>query len=198
VGSLRTIRGTFDFQNRLFRITRGHVDFIGLEEINPVLDIQAETRVGPVTIIVKLSGTADRIILDLSSDPVMDRTDIISYLVFGRPANELNDQQSFNAGQAALNLTGRLAAKELKTILGDAFSLDVLTLESAGGDITQGALAVGKYVTPEIFVLYRYRFMADEPNQVEITYEINRNFSIETQLGDEKTTGIDFVLNFDF
>ncbi len=197
-GALHTVRGSFEFQNRFFKVTRGSVDFIGLEEINPNLDILAETRIGRVTIIVKLTGTADRMVLDLGSEPLMDRTDIISYLVFGRPARELTQQQSFNAEQAALNLTGRLAVKELKNILGDAFNLDVLTLESSDGDLSRGALAVGKYVTPEIFVLYRHRFKADESDQVEITYEINRNFSIETQLGDEKTTGIDFVLNFDF
>jgi|GEM_PF-4555719 len=198
LGSLHTVRGTFDFQSKLFKITRGNIDFIGLEELNPNLDIEAETRIARVKIIVSITGPADRIVLDLSSDPAMDRTDIISYLVFGKPAGELNRQQNFNAQQAALNLTGRLAANELKNILGDAFRLDVLTLESGSGDITRGSLAVGKYVTPDVFVLYRHRFQVDEPDQVEVTYEINRNFSIETQLGDEKTSGIDFVWDFDF
>ena len=198
MGSLNTVRGTFDFQSKLFKITRGNIDFIGLEELNPNLDIEAETRIGKVKIIVKITGTADEMILALDSEPAMDRTDMISYLVFGRPASDLNQQQNFNAEQAALSLTGRLAANELKNILGDAFRLDVLTLESGSGDITRGSLAVGKYVTPDVFVLYRHRFKVDEPDQVEVTYEINRNFSIETQLGDEKTTGIDFVWDFDF
>jgi translocation and assembly module TamB len=198
MGSLNTVRGTFDFQSRLFKITRGNADFIGLEEPNPNLDIQAETRIARVKIIIKITGTANQMTLALDSEPAMDRTDIISYLVFGRPASELNQQQNFNAEQAALNLTGRLAANELKNILGDVFRLDVLTLESGSGDITQGSLAIGKYVTPEVFVLYRHRFKVDEPDKVEVTYEINRNFSIETQLGDEKTSGIDFVWDFDF
>jgi translocation and assembly module TamB len=137
-------------------------------------------------------------ILALDSEPTMDRTDIISYLVFGRPADELKGQQGLNAEAAALNLTGQIAANELKNILGEEFGLDVLTLDSSGGDITQSTVAVGKYVTPEVFILYRHRFKADEPDQVEVTYEINRNFSIESQLGDEKTTGIDFIWDFDF
>jgi len=198
MGSLNTVRGTFDFQNKLFKISRGNVDFIGLEEPNPNLDIQAETRISKVNIIIKITGTAEQMTLDLDSEPTMDRTDIISYLVFGKPASDLNQQQNLNAEQAALNLTGQLAANELKKILGDAFRLDVLTLESGSGDITQGSLALGKYVTPEVFVLYRHRFKVDEPDQVEVTYKINRNFSIETQLGDEKTSGIDFVWDFDF
>ena len=198
MGFLNTVRGTFDFQSKLFKITQGNVEFVGLEEPNPNLDIQAETSIAKVKIIVKITGTANQMILTLDSEPVMDRADIISYLVFGTPSGELNQQQSFNAQQAALNMTGRLAANELKDILGDAFKLDHLALESGSGDITGQSLAIGKYVTPEVFVLYRHRFKADEPDQLEVTYEINRNFSLETQLGDEKTSGIDFVWDFDF
>ncbi|RPI74458.1 MAG: translocation/assembly module TamB [Desulfobacteraceae bacterium] len=198
IGSLNAIGGTFDFQSKLFKITQGNIDFIGLEEPNPNLDIQAETRIAKVKIIIKITGTANRMILALDSEPAMDRTDIISYLVFGKSTDKLNRQQNWNAEQAALNLTGRLAVNELKKILGDTFKLDVLTLESGSGDITHGSLAVGKYVTPEVFVLYRHRFKVDESNLVEVTYEINRNLSIETQLGDEKTSGIDFVWDFDF
>ncbi|MEW6670298.1 MAG: translocation/assembly module TamB domain-containing protein [Thermodesulfobacteriota bacterium] len=198
VGPLDTARGTFDFQSKLFKITRGNIEFIGLEEPNPNLDIQAEIRIAKVKIIIKITGTAQEMALSLDSEPVMDRADIVSYLVYGRPAGELHPQQNFNAEQAALNLTGQLAANELKKILGDAFSLDVLTLEPGSGDITQGSLAIGKYVTPEVFVLYRHRFKVDEPDQVEVTYEINRNFSIETQLGNEKTSGVDLIWDFDF
>jgi hypothetical protein len=48
----------------------------------------------------------------------------------------------------------------------------VLTLESSGGDITQGSLAIGKYVTPEVFVLYRHRLRWMNPIRLKVTYEI--------------------------
>jgi len=198
LGSLNTVRGTYTFQGKLFKMTRGGVDFIGLEEPNPNIDIEAETRIKKVNIKLKLSGTARNMILSLDSDPPLEQSDIIAYLVFGRPVSDLNNQQSFSAEQAALNITGQMAVKELKSLLGDAFLIDTLTLDSGGEDIQQGAISAGKYISPDVFVLYRHRFKADEPDQIEVTYELNRNFSIETQLGDEKSSGIDFVWEFDF
>jgi autotransporter translocation and assembly factor TamB len=198
LGSLNTLRGTYAFQGKLFKMTRGNVDFVGLEAPNPNLDIEAETRIKKVNIKLKISGTARNIVLSLDSDPPLEQSDIIAYLVFGRPVSELNNQQGFSAEQAALNITSRMAVNELKNILGDAFLLDTLTLEPGGEDVREGAVSAGKYISPDVFVLYRYRFKADEPDQVEITYELNRNFSIETQLGDEKSSGIDFVWEFDF
>ncbi len=196
VGPLDTLRGTFDLQGKLFKVTQGKIDFVGLEEPNPNLDIQAETRIKKVKIIIKISGTARQMILALDSEPSMDRADIISYLVFGQPTSALKGQQSINSQNAALNLTGRMAAKELKNILGDAFQLDVVTIESGDKDIRQSTVSIGKYIASDVFVLYRFK--VGEPDQVEVTYELNRNFSIETQLGDEKTTGLDFVWDFDF
>ena len=198
LGSLNTVRGTYAFQSKLFKISRGNVDFIGLEEPNPNLDIEAETRIKKVDIKLRISGTARNMVLTLASDPPLEQSDIIAYLVFGRPVNDLNNQQGFSAEQAALNITSQMAVSELKNILGEAFLLDTLNLESGGEDVSQGAISAGKYVSPDVFVLYRHRFKADEPDQVEITYEINRNFSLETQLGDEKSSGVDFVWEFDF
>jgi len=198
VGPLNILKGNFTFQNRLFKISRGLVDFVGLEEPDPNLNIKAETRIKKVKITVSVTGTARNMILSLDSEPQMDRTDIISYLVFGQPASELKGQQDFNAQEAALSFAGQVALKELKNILGGTTFIDTFSLEAQDGDLGKGTATFGKYVHPDVFVLYRHRFKADEPDEVEVVYEINRNYSIETQLGNERTTGIDFVWEFDF
>lgn len=197
-GPLNLLRGNFNFQNRLFKVTRGLVDFTGQTEPDPNLDIKAETRIKKVKITVSVTGTAHNMIMALESEPEMDQTDIISYLVFGRPASELKGQQDFNAQRAALNFAGQVALKELKNILGDTAFIDTLSLETEDGNFRQGTVSIGKYVHPDVFVLYHHRFKADEPDEVEVVYEIDRNFSIETQLGNERTTGVDFVWEHDF
>ncbi|MDP2646995.1 MAG: translocation/assembly module TamB domain-containing protein [Desulfobacterales bacterium] len=197
-GPLKTLRGSYSFQGKIFRITRGLVDFIGLEEPNPNLDMEAETRIKDVTIKVKISGTARNVVLTLDSDPPMERSEIISYLIFGQPSTALKRQQGFSAETSALNLTGRMVLAELNTILGDARILDTLTVETNGKDISQGTIAVGKYIHPDVFVLYRHRLKVDETDRVEVIYEINRNYSIETQIGDERSSGIDLLWEYDF
>ena len=198
IGSLNTVRGDYDFQGRRFKITRGVVEFQGLPDPNPELDIQAETRINKVTIIVHITGSVRKIELSLESDPAMNQSDIVSYLVFGRPTDELRSQQATSAQSTALNLAGNMAAKELNSILGDTFKVDSFSIAPGENDWSSGSLAVGKYVARDLFVTYRYTFSGQNFGEVEIEYELNKNFSVAAQVGNELSSGLDLIWKLDF
>jgi translocation and assembly module TamB len=197
-GSLNTVRGTYEFQSRRFKITRGVVEFQGLPEPDPELDIRAETRINNVTIIVRITGSVRKIELSLESDPAMDQSDIVSYLVFGRPTDELRSQQATSAQSAALSLAGNIAAKELNSILGNTFAVDSFSIAPGENDWSSGSLTVGKYVARNLFVTYRYVFSGQNFGEVEIEYELNKNFSVAAQVGNELSSGLDLIWKLDF
>jgi autotransporter translocation and assembly factor TamB len=187
IGSLNTVRGDYEFQSRRFKITRGVVEFQGLPEPDPGLDIQAEARINGVTIIVRITGSVRKIELSLESDPAMEQSDIVSYLVFGRPTDELRSQQATSAESAALSLAGNMAAKELNSILGDTFKVDILQhrpgrkrleLELAG---SQKICCPGTFSSPIIGIHFPVRVSV----KLEIEYELNKNFSVAAQVGNE-------------
>ena len=174
------------------------MEFQGLEEPDPELDIRAETKIRDVTIIVRITGSARMIELSLESEPMMDQADIISYLVFGRPTNELRSEQATDAQAAALNFAGRAAARELTSILGDTLAVDESRIDPGEEDWRSGSLTLGKYVTRNIFMTYRMGFSTSSFGSVGIEYELNRNFSIEAEIGDEQTSGVDLIWKTDF
>ncbi len=57
---------------------------------------------------------------------------------------------------------------------------------------------LGKYVTPNVFVIYRHSLKTGEGPELDITYEINRNLGIEAQAGNEKTSGVDLMWEHEF
>jgi autotransporter translocation and assembly factor TamB len=197
-GSLNTVRGDYVFQNRRLKITRGEVAFQGLPQPDPGLDIQAETRIGDVTVIVRITGSVRKIELTLDSDPTMDQSDIVSYLVFGRRTDDLRSEQATSAEAAALNMAGNLAAKELNSVLGDTFKLDSFSIDPGEDGWGSGALSVGKYVARNIFVTYRYEFSAQNFGELEIEYELTQNFGVAAQVGNDRTSGVDLIWKFDF
>lgn len=197
-GPLNVIRGTYRFRGKLFEITQGAINFIGQETVDPPVRFQAETEIQDVTIIIHLSGTFQQLNLELESIPAMEQVDIISYLAFGRPSGELSSEESFQAEQAALSITGQLAADELRQLLGDILYIDYLNISTGSGDLRQGSVAMGKYVTPNVFVTYRQGFSEESPRQLEVDYEISRHFSIETQIDEEQTAGLDLIWNYEF
>src|SRR5690606_25346875 len=92
---------------RSFDVVSGRVQFFGTGDLNPSLDITAGYRVrqatvgsgGDVTILVQLSGTLLSPRIQLTSDTAVPlaESDLISYLIFGRPNFELG---GVNAGFA--------------------------------------------------------------------------------------------------
>ncbi len=199
-GPLKAVRGTYRFYGKVFNITEGELTFIGqeVEDSNPPWNAVGEIKISDVTIIIRLAGNFEKVNLTLDSDPVMDQVDIISYLVFGQPSDSLSQKESFTAGDAALSITGQMAVGEIRDILGEKFAIDYLDLNTVGGDIRQGSLALGKYVAPKVFVIYRHGFSQESPREVEVDYEINRNFTIQSQIDNEATSAVDLIWKYEF
>ncbi len=96
-GTVQATRGTYRVDlgvlKRTFRVDSGVVILEGTTDVAPALDITASYVVrqpesDDVTIRAHLYGTTDRPRLDLSSDlgSAVRQSEIISYLVFGKPA----------------------------------------------------------------------------------------------------------------
>lgn len=96
-GTVQATRGTYRVDlgvlKRTFRVDSGVVILEGTTDVAPALDISASYVVrqpesDDVTIRAHLYGTTDRPRLDLSSDlgTAVRQSEIISYLVFGKPA----------------------------------------------------------------------------------------------------------------
>jgi translocation and assembly module TamB len=99
-GTLRAVRGTYRLTvgptSKEFEVTHGEVRFFGTPDLNPQLDVVAEHTVRAVrgndlVVRARLSGTLLEPILSLESDerPPLSETEIVSYLIFGRPSFEL-------------------------------------------------------------------------------------------------------------
>ena len=199
-GSLLPVRGTYRFRGKLFQVTTGELTFAGQEDINPLLNIEAEAKIKDVTIIIRLTGSFQQVNLLLDSDPSMSQADIISYLVFGRGPDDLSEQESFSAEEAALNYTGQIASDELRDIIGESLGIDYLNITAGQGSSGnyQGSLTMGKYVLPKVFVTFRQSFDETATQQLEVTYEINKYFDLQTQVDNEETSAVDLIWKYEY
>jgi len=90
-GSLETVRGWYVFYGRKFRFERGQVAFTGTSPIDPSLDIVARYTLPQYQVDVAIGGTVRTPTLTLRSDPQLAQVDILSLLLFGKPADRLDD-----------------------------------------------------------------------------------------------------------
>ncbi|KAB2832548.1 MAG: hypothetical protein F9K51_04930, partial [Candidatus Dadabacteria bacterium] len=200
-GTITTVRGTYETLGKLFRIEEGTVNFTGSEKINPLLDITALYRVSGVMIYVNISGTAEKPVLKLTSNPDMTETDIISYIVFGAPSDQIGSGDRASIQGVASGVAGGIAAAQLEKLLGSKLSLDVV---SVGGGTSGPQVEVGKYLTQNLYIAYERETTESLINSTTITenkvlleYTIFKNVTINGDVGGENP-GVDVFYNFNY
>ena len=189
-------RGLILVFGKAFQVQKGVVDFADKDLPDPNLFGQATIGVGDTQIFVSLSGKASDPNIQLTSQPSMSQTDIMSTIIFGRPANSLSRNQSSSLSAQAAALLGQVGASEIKKIVGSELAPDVVTVHSEG----QGgsSLEAGKYLSSDLYLRYRRRMDQEGGQNVGIEYRVWDWLSLESQVGDTRDSGVDVIFNFDF
>lgn len=174
--------GNITYQGRQFEITEAGVDFVDPYGIRPVIDIMAEHQVRDWRIFLKLTGTPDNLLLELSSNPREEHGDILSLLLTGKTTNELISSEGGTTTSPASLVAGLVAtsfADRLKKNVGlDVFELD-LKENGSGSPIGDVNLTVGKEITDKITVSYGMETKEGEMIQKTATdYKLSDQFSL--------------------
>lgn len=185
LGRINLRRGALDFSGRRFDLTRGDIRFDRTAVNNPTLDIRAEYDAGEILAALVVSGRAQSPEIQLVSTPSRPSEDIMSLILFGKPAGELTAVESLQTAQALAQLGGvgpfaGGGGGGLTGTLRQATGLDLLNFdvdpESGGGSLT-----VGKYVADGLFVSATQDAQGNS-GAVRVEYEITDNISIETEI----------------
>jgi translocation and assembly module TamB len=139
-----------------FALKKGNLTYNGSME-DPVLDIEAAYAIrawrnpeNEVTITLAATGKLDDLDVELSSDPTMELTDIVSYIAFGRPASEsLHLGGAGSGGSLATDIALGQVAGLIEGVAGSGLGLDVVEIEQQGLDTR---LTAGKYVHSKLYL----------------------------------------------
>ncbi len=84
LGRVNILEGEVSFNGTKFRLSRGDISFVNPVQIQPVLDLEATTRVRDYDISIGFHGSIDKLSTTYRSDPPLATQDIIALLAFGR------------------------------------------------------------------------------------------------------------------
>ncbi|MDH4070520.1 MAG: translocation/assembly module TamB, partial [Ignavibacteria bacterium] len=209
-GFLSIEQGTYEFYGRKFVVVSGRVDFEDTKEFDPVLFVEVEY-------LFDTDGTDNRltiIVRGRSSDPHIEffhnrspisESDAISYIVFGRKADDLNYGQKSTVsdlGNAlAMDLAANMINSQLSSTLGSALGLDVVRI-SGEDNWNKAVLTAGKYVTNDVFVAYERGISQSGSSGVSyesarLEYYLFRFLYVQLKEATDKTSGVDLFLKFD-
>ncbi len=177
-----TVSGNYNAYGNPLELERGQLIFVGPWD-NPSLDIRAVRRISEITVGVQLNGTLSVPQTTIFSEPAMNETDALSYLLFGRPIETASGGDSSVLQSAAISMGLRQALPAIERI-GDTLRLDDFTIRNT--DTDAGALMAGKYLSPNLYLRYSYGLF-NRIGGLLLRYRITDRLSIETQSGDQKS-----------
>ncbi|AXK49406.1 hypothetical protein CRU87_04905 [Aliarcobacter trophiarum LMG 25534] len=123
-GRVSNINGTFSELGKTYKIEDSNLQFRGLENINPILDIKANTKIDNVEIFIDITGSMENPRVNLRSNPAMNSKDILSYLIFGTKFSNSSVSEQNREAQASLFILNELSKDYVKEIGIDVLHFD--------------------------------------------------------------------------
>jgi len=195
-GKIEHRKGWFEFGHTKIEFSEGYALFKGAPD--PDLFLVGTKKIRDIEITVKVIGKGSEPEIVMSSDPPLDRIDIVSYLLFNRPATSLTGGEGLALQTQAAALIGSQASKVLKKSIGDTpFTPDVIQMR--GSDSGESSvIEIGKYITPDFYVTYEKDLRSSGGDNFKVEYRLNRHLSIQTQIGSQSKNGVDLLWRYDF
>ncbi len=207
LGTVRTVRGTYDFQSRRFTIVEdGQIMFRGNRPPDPGLDITAQRDIQGILAQVHVGGTVRDPSLQLTSDPPLDPSDVLALILFNQPLNQLNEGQRVSLTERAGNMAAGMVISPIAQSLGHALDLDVFEVRGFGDQSGGPTVNIGKQVGERAFVSLEQGFGAQDVTQFMLEYQLSDLLRLKGSLAQgagavERTvtrrverSGIDLVL----
>jgi translocation and assembly module TamB len=179
-GELKVQNGHYKLYGMELQIERGQVLYADGPIDNPGLSIRAVREKDEVRVGADVGGTLREPTLSFFSTPAMPQSEIIAYLITGKPMASLDtasEQKVSAIGDALALAGGNLLSGEIGARVG-LDELALRTTEQTGGS----ELVLGKYLSPKLFVSYGIG-LYESLNSLRVRYQINNRLSVRTESG---------------
>ncbi|NTV69890.1 MAG: hypothetical protein HGA71_07065 [Azonexaceae bacterium] len=214
-GTIRARNGRFEAYGQKLDIERGILSFNGLLD-NPGLDVRAVRKGLSVEPGVQISGSAQRPVIKLISDPELPDAEKLAWLVLGHGPEQMGAGDAtllFSAAGGLLGNDSGNVVQQLKKTLGfDEFGLRQGNIGDTGGrqptsrvaggnsvdtagTTGQQILSVGKRLSSNALVSYEQTLGRAE-GIVKLTVNLTRQIAVIGRAGSDNALDIFYTLTF--
>jgi translocation and assembly module TamB len=194
-GELAVSDGRYTAYGQKLDIKRGRLLFERTSLDDPGLDVQAERKIEQIIVGVNVRGTLRAPTLQLYSEPSLSQPEIFSYLVVGKPLDNLQGQEAATVNSVrnsvALQGGGFLASQ-----LGHRIGLEEVGVETTTDTTTNTkntALVLGKFLSPRLFVSYGIS-LTEAINTLKLRYTISDHWVFKTEAGQRQGADFEYTI----
>jgi translocation and assembly module TamB len=201
-GRVNITQGQVLFFGTKYNISQGSIAFYNLVKVEPIVNVDLETKVRGADITLNIAGPLSKPILTPRSDPPLQFSEIVAALATGQtPASDPtlleNQSASPNSWQqmGATALLGQAIASPVTGRLQRFFGVSRLRIDPALPGIEnnpQARLTLEQQVTPDITFTYITVVNSSNPQVVRVEWDLSKQWSVVALREENGLFGLDF------
>jgi len=186
-GELSVYDGRYKAYGQDLTIEYGRMLFANSPIDNPALDVRASRSKDEVKVGVNITGRLQSPELRLFSEPAMEESDALAYLVLGHPLRNASSSEATSVTAAATSI-GLVGGERIAGVVGKEFGIEEVSVGSEYQS-KEAALLLGKYLSPRLYLQYAVVF-SDALNITRLRYELANHWYIKAESGEQQSADI--------
>jgi translocation and assembly module TamB len=202
LGRINITQGQVVFYGTRYTINQGSISFFNPLKIDPIFDIDLETKARGIDVTLTVSGPLNKLNLTPRSDPPLQFNEIVALLATGRTptsdpsllAQQATAPQSWQQ-MGASALLGQAIANPVAGRLQRFFGVSNLRIDPTLPGIEsnpQARLTVEQQVTPDIVVTYVTNVTNSNPQVVRVEWSVSKQWSVVVLREENGVASLDF------
>ena len=201
LGRVNIAQGDFKINGQKYFLERGDITFANPVRVDPLLDVEAKTRVRDFDITIGLHGTLERLSTTYRSDPPLTSEDIISLLTLGRTQQDYNTASTTggaNLGEATGNAVIGAAINQLvSNRVSRLFGVSAIRINPAAGgpdNNPNARLTVEQQVSSNVTITYITNLARSAQQVLELEYNVTRDYTINAIRDENGVVSFDLLI----
>jgi translocation and assembly module TamB len=202
LGRINVTQGQVVFYGTKFAINQGSIAFYNPLRVEPVLNVDLETRARGVDVMLTISGPLNKLNLTPRSDPPLQFNEIVALLATGRAptsdpallAAQSTTPQSWQQ-MGASALLGQAISSPVAGRLQRFFGVSNLRIDPTLPGLEtnpQARLTLEQQVTPDITFTYITNVTTSNPQVVRVEWSLSKQWSVVALREENGLFGLDF------
>ena len=200
LGRINIAEGDIKIAGTKYHLERGDITFTDPVRIDPVLDVEATTRVRDYDITIGLHGTLERLNTTYRSDPPLSSEDIVALLAFGRTQQEsaMNTApQSGFAESASGALLGQAINQTVSNRVSRLFGASSIRINpSLGGpdNNPNARVTFEQQVSNNVTLTYITNLTRSAQQVIQFEYAINSEYTVQAIRDENGVVSFDILI----
>jgi translocation and assembly module TamB len=202
LGRINITQGELNFFGNKYTINQGTISFFNPAKIDPILNVDLETKARGVDVILTVTGPINKLNVSYRSDPPLQFSDIVALLATGRaPTDPTLAVRDTGASQnlqqmGASALIGQAIANPVAGRLQRFFGVSKIKIDPQLTGITgspEARLTIEQQVTPDLLFTYINDVSSTSTQLIRVEWDFNRQWAAILTREENGYVGVDFA-----